>query len=279
MKKILALLLAAVLVLSLAACTPKKPAETTAAPDTTADQEDTTAPEETTEEPTVETEEQTDAPVEGAMSYAEFAAAELNSEVTIAAYIQGMQKYAEAYGNTTLYMQDEDGGYFVYRIKMTQEQYDTLELGQRLKITGYKQMWPEENGEVEICDATFEIIDGVYHEFAATDVTAFLGTDELADYMNRRVAFSGMTVAAKGDEGAVFFYKWNGSGEKGDDIYFDLTKDGQTYTFVVESDLCDQDSDVYKAVEALKVGDVIDLEGFLYWYEGMQPHITSVTVK
>ena len=40
-----------------------------------------------------------------------------------------------------------------------------------------------------------------------------------------------------------------------------------------------QDTDVYKAVEALNVGDTIDVEGFLYWYEGANPHVTSVTVK
>ena len=39
------------------------------------------------------------------------------------------------------------------------------------------------------------------------------------------------------------------------------------------------DSDVYTAVRELKVGDVVDLEGFLYWYEGANPHITSVTVE
>ena len=33
---------------------------------------------------------------------------------------------------------------------------------------------------------------------------------------------------------------------------------------------------MYKDVEALQVGDVIDLEGFLYWYHGATPHITSV---
>ena len=37
--------------------------------------------------------------------------------------------------------------------------------------------------------------------------------------------------------------------------------------------------DVYEAVKALNVGDTVDLEGFLYWYEGANPHITSVTVK
>ena len=54
---------------------------------------------------------------------------------------------------------------------------------------------------------------------------------------------------------------------------------GQTYIFTVESYLCGNDTDVYKAVEGLKVGDTIDLEGFLYWYNGANPHITSVTVK
>ncbi len=39
------------------------------------------------------------------------------------------------------------------------------------------------------------------------------------------------------------------------------------------------DTDVYKAVKNLKVGDTIDMEGFLYWYEGVNPHITKVTVK
>ena len=54
--------------------------------------------------------------------------------------------------------------------------------------------------------------------------------------------------------------------------------DGETYQFLVESYLCDSSTDVYKAVEALKIGQTIDCEGFLYWYEGVNPHITSVTV-
>jgi hypothetical protein len=45
----------------------------------------------------------------------------------------------------------------------------------------------------------------------------------------------------------------------------------------VEYYLCNEETEVYKAVENLKVGDTVDLEGFLYWYEGPNPHITSVT--
>ena len=52
-----------------------------------------------------------------------------------------------------------------------------------------------------------------------------------------------------------------------------------TYTFLVESYLCYNGSDAYDAAEALQVGQTVDLEGFLYWYEGPQPHITSITVK
>ena len=36
--------------------------------------------------------------------------------------------------------------------------------------------------------------------------------------------------------------------------------------------------DVYTTVGALNVGDVVNVEGFLYWYEGVNPHITSITV-
>jgi len=65
----------------------------------------------------------------------------------------------------------------------------------------------------------------------------------------------------------------------GNDLYFNVSLNGQTYTFTVESYLCDNTTDVYNAVKNLKIGDTIDMEGFLYWYEGVNPHITSVTVK
>ena len=35
---------------------------------------------------------------------------------------------------------------------------------------------------------------------------------------------------------------------------------------------------LYAAVKNLQIGDVVDMEGFLYWYEGVNPHITSLTV-
>ena len=45
----------------------------------------------------------------------------------------------------------------------------------------------------------------------------------------------------------------------------------------MESYLCDKNTDVYAAVKALTIGDTINLEGYLYWYEGVNPHITAVS--
>ena len=208
---------------------------------------------------------------EGVMTYDEYVAADLDSQVVVETYVQAKQSWWE--DKATFYTQDMDGAYFVYNMPCTQEEYDALVPGTKIKVTGYKAEW---SGEVEIIDATYEIEEGEYVA-PATDVTELLGTDELINYQNRFVSFKGMTVEAADDNGAAFLYTWDGSGTQGDDLYFNVSLNGTTYTFTVESYLCGSDTDVYKAVEALKVGDKVDMEGFLYWYEGVNPHIISVT--
>lgn len=211
---------------------------------------------------------------EGVMTYEEYAAADLDTEVVVETYVQAKQSWWE--DKATLYTQDQDGGYFIYDMPCSEEDYEKLTPGTKIKVTGYKAEW---SGEVEIIDATFEIEEGNYVA-EPIDVTTYLGLDDLADYQNRYVSFKGMTVEAAGQDDAgndvAFLYKWDGSGQEGDDLYFNVSLDGATYTFTVESYLCDSSTDVYKAVKELNIGDKIDMEGFLYWYEGANPHITSV---
>ena len=66
------------------------------------------------------------------------------------------------------------------------------------------------------------------------------------------------------------------NGTPGEDIYVTLGYNGASYDFCVESYLTGSDTDVYKAVGELKTGDVIGVEGFVYWYEGVNTHITKV---
>ena len=155
---------------------------------------------------------------------------------------------------------------------MSEEEYKKLTDGTKIKVKGFKSEW---SGEIEIVDATYEIEEGNYIA-EAKDVTDKLGTDDLIKFQNQKVAFKGVTVEKADDSGAAFIYNWDGSGQEGDDLYFKVSVNGQTYSFTVESYLTGADTDVYKAVKELKVGDKVDLEGFLYWYEGPNPHITSV---
>ena len=270
MKKTIAILLALMFALSLTACRKKaKPAETPAAEAPAAEAAAPTVeaapPEEAApaEEPA-----QAEETAPAVMSYADFVAADLDTPVVVETYVQDKQSWWD--NKATVYTQNEDGAYFLYNMTCSEEDYASLVPGTKIKVSGFKAEW---SGEVEIVDATFEIEEGNYIA-EALDVTDLLGTDELIAHQNQLVAFKGMTVEDYGD-GNAFAYK--NEADKTDDLYFKVSKDGSIYDFCVEFYLRGQDSDVYKAVEALQIGDVVDLEGFLYWYEGANPHIISVT--
>ncbi|MBR6706962.1 MAG: hypothetical protein IKI84_09810, partial [Clostridia bacterium] len=171
-----------------------------------------------------------------------------------------------------------DGAYFIYNMAMTQEEYDLLVPGTKICVKGYKAEWA---GEVENTDAAYEILEAEPFFPEALDITALLGTEELIAHQNELVCVKGAVVTAKKDANgndAAFLYNWDGSGAAGNnnDLYFDVTVNGNVYSFTVESYLCGEDTEVYKAVTALNVGDVIDIEGFLYWYNGAQPHVIAV---
>lgn len=260
MKKLIAMLLALTMVLAFAGCAKTEaPAETaapTAAP-TEAAPVETTAAAETTAAVT-------EAPAAAVMSHEEYVAAPVDSEVTVETYVQGHQSWWD--GKITVYCQSPDGAYFLYELQCSEEDAAKLEKGTKIRVNGFKGEWA---GEVEIMDGTFEFVEGG-DTFVAepADVTELLGTDELIDHQNEVVSFKGLTVEK-------IAYK---NDEPGDDIYVTVGYNGASYEFCVEMYLTGPDSDVYKAVGELNEGDVIDVEGFLYWYEGVNTHITSVTV-
>ena len=205
------------------------------------------------------------------MTHAEYAAAAVDDPVVIETWVQATQSWWD--GKITVYAQSPDGAYFLYNMKCSEEDAAKLVPGTPIRVKGYKTEW---SGEIEVADgAEFEFIEGDPFIAEAEDVTAKLGTEELINCQNELVAFKGMTVEAYDETGAAFAYK--NAENRTDDLYFKVSKDGQVYDFCVEFYLCGQDTEVYKAVEALNVGDVIDLEGFLYWYNGANPHITKVT--
>ena len=226
MKRILALVLAATMVLAFAGCGAEKKGE-------------------------------------GVMTYAEYDAAALDTQVTVETYVQGAQSWWD--NKATVYTQDKDGGYFLYNMNCSEADYAKLTPGTKIKVTGYKSEW---SGEIEIVDASFEVENGSYVA-KPEDVTSLLGKEELIKKQNTLVSFKDMTVVNVS-------YK---NDEPGDDIYVTLSKDGNNYNFCLEYYLNGSDEAFYNLVGGLQAGTVVDVEGFLYWYEGANPHITKVTVK
>ena len=216
-------------------------------------------------------------------TYDDYMAAAIDDTVTIEAYIQAKQSFYQ--DKAVVYLQDSKGGYFVYNLPCTEEQYNNeLANGNKIRVTGVKGEWA---GEIEImgdqagAEATWEVVSTKKKIYSATNVNSLLGKEELIEKQNMFISLTGLTVVAQADGTSPFYYKWDNSGEAGKnhDLYVSFTDGSNTITCCVESYLCGQDTAVYKAVEALKVGDTVDLEGFLYWYNGPQAHLTSVVVK
>ena len=162
------------------------------------------------------------------LSHDEYMAADLDSQVTIEAYVQAKQAWYAEQSTATVYLQDQDGAYFAYDMACSEEDYDKLTPGTCIRVTGFKSEW---SGEVEIVDATFEFVDGA-DTFVAEplDVTELLGSDELIDHQNELVAFKGP------DRGTQ--HRWQTAtrllsctrttapARDGDDLYFNVSSNG-----------------------------------------------------
>ena len=217
-----------------------------------------------------------------AMTYAEYCAAAVDAKVVIEGYVQS---YALLYGSTrvSMFLQDDDGAYYVYLAVCDAAKAEKLTEGVKVRVTGNKGSYA---GESEIQEqSTFEILSG-NKIYDPVDVTASLGDEKaLESIMNKRVTLKSLVVREsfdKEDRTAASLYKWDGTGKAGDnnDIYFYASGNESSSLFVVESDEHPEGSDVYNTACGLSVGDIIDLEGYMYWYNGPNIHVSNIrTVK
>ena len=267
MKKIICFVLVCVLALSIVACNGNQSTNKATEPTTQPTTQPTTS---TTAKPQRPDVEDTTTKSEGVMTWEEYVAAEVGSQVVIEAYVQGHQSWWS--NKISLYAQDGIGGYFLYDFPCSEETAAQLVPGTKIRVYGYKAEWA---GELELVTdeldpdyARIEIIEGNYVAEPAY-VTDLLGTDELVKYQNMVVKFENLTVVS-------IEYK---NGAPGDDIYVTFSYNGANYSFCVERYLTGPETDLYTLVGTLQAGDVVDVVGFAYWYNGINTHITNITVK
>lgn len=203
------------------------------------------------------------------MNYDEYMAAPMNETVTIHAYVQAKEDLLEDEdGNdtVTLYLQDKDGGYYVYDMPILEMDYDHLKKGQEMYITGTKTQW---EGEIEIIEASsYRIGNGSWISEPVDIDDIYMDEEALQTHMNQLVSLKDLTVT-----------DIQLPDQEGGDINIICTKDDISIPLVIVSALYDEDSDEYTQAENLLQGDTVDVQGFLYWYnEKPQIHIKSFSV-
>ena len=257
MKRIAPVVLSVLLLLSLASC-----AASSSAPAST-------QPVVTTQAPAPEVKS------EGVITYEQYMSEPLEVRVQVESYVQAKESLRD--GRATVYTQDQDGAYLVLEAVCSASDYEKLVPGQKVSVTGYKTVVA---GQVQIVDGSIRPVQGGSFVAEPVDLTDSLSSEDIADYQNCLARFCGMTVTAAGRDAngkeLPYLYGRDNTGSEGDDLYFQVSTGGRTYTFMVASGLCGADSEVYKAVQGLKLGDQIDAEGFLCWDEDVCPRITSI---
>ena len=208
------------------------------------------------------------------LTYNEFLATNAGTEVCVAGYVQAKMDYVVENTNTSLFIKDQtsDNAYFVFNAQMTQDMYNLIVEGTPVRITGTKTVF---SGEVEIANATVEILSAEPVIANTIDITSVFPSSA-SDYMNRKIQLTGFTVKAF-DDGAVFHYGYNGTGSNGDAIYFQAEYNGNTHLFVVNQYLTNPSTSVYTAVQGLTDGQVITIQGFMYFYDNPLVMVTSIT--
>ena len=214
------------------------------------------------------------------MTYSQFVSAAADSEVAVEGYLQGWA-YSKQQGNVGLYIMNDDGNFYAYRVVCDDATAASFSEGIKVRVEGLKAYWEgfhevKEGGKVEILGGT-KVYDPV-------DVTESLAdTDSMVRMQGAKVCVTGAVISPKQLEGkdAAFLYNWNGSGAEGNnnDLYIDIKIGENVFTAVVESDETPEGSDTYKAVTGLQIGQTVDIEGFMYWYQGPQIHIHSISVR
>ena len=86
--------------------------------------------------------------------------------------------------------------------------------------------------------------------------------------MNQKIAMKGLEVVEVSVKDS----------EYDPDLYITCKLGDTEVNLCVENYLTGPDTEVYMTGKDLAAGTIVDVEGFLYWYEGANPHVTSISV-
>ena len=145
-------------------------------------------------------------------SWAEYKAAADDSTLVVKGVVTGIMSKTKGNSSNCLYIQDGDGGYYVYA--MAADPIESgIEVGMTVRVTGAKDTY---SGTLEIANATVEILDSGKTAYAPADWTAkydaatSLKDEALTKEQALLVTIKGVEVTSQDTSSGYYKFKKNG---------------------------------------------------------------------
>ena len=190
-------------------------------------------------------------------SWAEYKAAADDSTLVVKGVVTGIMSKTKGNSSNCLYIQDGDGGYYVYA--MAADPIESgIEVGMTVRVTGAKDTY---SGTLEIANATVEILDSGKTEYAPADWTlkyeaaTSLKDEALTKEQALLVTIKGVEVTSQDTSSGYYKFKKNGL---------------ESYVRI-SSSVCTIDKDAQTALKnghAEHYGWTADVTGVICVYDG-----------
>ena len=185
-------------------------------------------------------------------SWAEYMAAEKGAALNVKGVVTGAWKETDS--TALVYFQNEDGGYYAYRLAITPESFATLVPGVEILVTGTKDIYSTVS---EVVSGTFEIVNATPQEVKPLDITElFKAAEKISD--KSLVDKQGMFVTLKGVELLNIEDKY---------LWFQLA--GKKAYIYLSSSTCFATAEEQSAMKEKMInGQTADITGFVSLYSG-----------
>ncbi|MBO4871818.1 MAG: hypothetical protein J5496_00175, partial [Lachnospiraceae bacterium] len=144
------------------------------------------------------------------LSFSEYAAAKDGDPVTVAGVVTGIIAKSKANTTNGLYIQGEDGGYYVYNLSQDPLKDLGLERGMTVKVSGVRSTY---NGTYEITNASVDILKAELTEVIPPDYTeiyaaaADLTDAALVEKQSMLVTIKGVEVTGQNTGSGYYRFK------------------------------------------------------------------------
>nr|WP_297704007.1 zinc-ribbon domain-containing protein [uncultured Butyrivibrio sp.] len=209
-------------------------------------------------------------------SYDDFDNAAVGSTVTVDAFVQDAFSWSS--NGCSLYVANGNDAYYVSGLHCTESEFEQFKSpGMHISITGTKV---DKNGDYQINDCMFTIVDDSRYSPAPTDVTNMLKLSSISDYKNHRICITEAIIEPNNYSNEPYYIAdFNRSGGLvdtsnrmlGDDLGFKALVNGSECSFIIDTACTDSSSEPYKIVREFKIEDKINCTGYLLFDQDNNP--------